>query len=299
MSRKQKLAVLGGDTRQIALAQALAQSGYTVFLWGLGEGFCLSSLCEICNCWEDAVEQADAVILPLPASTDEVNVNCPLQKSGESLRLSVLFEKMRGKRLYGGRLSERTLHLAMEKGISPVDYFQSEALQQRNAVPTAEGAIAIAMKELPVTIQGLSCSVIGYGRIGKLLAQKLKALGASVTVYARRSESRAEAETNGHSTRPLDGESGYKSLTSLPIGCRAVFNTVPMRLMTQEILETVPKNCVLIDLASAPGGIDQSAALRLGLTCVWGTALPGKCTPESAGVILAQTLTELLEVQSF
>lgn len=299
MATKQKLAVLGGDARQIAMARDLTRVGYTVFLWGLGEGSDLVGSGEICKEWEAAVAGADAVILPIPASADGVNVNCPLEKNGNVLRLSVLFDRMRGKRLYGGRLSESALRLAAEKGIEPIDYFQVEALQQRNAVPTAEGALAIAMKELPITIQGLTCAVIGYGRIGKLLAQKLKALGACVTVYARRSESRAEAETNGHITRPIDEGNAYDSLRSLPVGCRAVFNTVPKRLMTQDVLEAVPKNCVLIDLASAPGGIDQAAAQRLGLTCVWGTALPGKCMPESAGVILAQTLTELLEIQSF
>jgi len=298
MATKQKLALLGGDARSVFMARELSACGYTVFLWGLGS--CCDSVgsARVFKAWEDALEQADAVILPLPATTDEVNVSCPLEHEGMPLRLSVLFDAMQGKRLYGGRLSDRVVRIARKKGIDTVDYFQSEALQIRNAVPTAEGAISIAMQELPVTVEGLSCAVIGYGRIGKVLAHKLKALGAFVTVYARRSEARAEAEINGHSTQPLNEKTGLEDHCALPENCRAIFNTVPQRIITRQALERVPKNCVLIDLASAPGGFDFSVAHELGLRTVWGTALPGKCTPESAGVILARTIHELLEIQS-
>ena len=103
------------------------------------------------------------------------------------------------------------------------------------------------------------------------------------------------AELAHHKTRTLSDADEYASLKALPLGCRAIFNTVPTRVMTKEILESVPKNCILIDLASAPGGIDLAAAQELGLRTVWGTALPGKCTPESAGWILAQTVEDFLE----
>lgn len=49
-----------------------------------------------------------------------------------------------------------------------------------NAVPTAEGAIQIAMEQTDVTLHGLPVLVIGHGRIGSLLARRLAALGAKV-----------------------------------------------------------------------------------------------------------------------
>ncbi|MBQ9806278.1 MAG: dipicolinate synthase [Clostridia bacterium] len=298
MATKQRLAVLGGDARQIAMAKRLGESGYQAFVWGLGDCCGAVGTAIVCDSWEDAASEADTVLLPLPASVDGVRVNCPLGGADTSLRLSALFERMQGKTLYGGRFTEALYELAEKHGVTLVDYFRSESLQQRNAVPTAEGAIAIAMQELPITMDGLVCAVIGYGRIGKLLASKLKALGARVTVYARRCEVLAEAEVNGHTVVLFDKKDNYTALKSLPDACRAVFNTVPTWLFTRGVLETVPKNCVLIDLASAPGGIDIGAAHELGLRTVWGTALPGKCTPESAGVILAQTVMELLEIRS-
>lgn len=295
MATKLRLALLGGDARQIAMARRLSEQGYQVFVWGLGDCRDAVGKAVVSDSWESAIFGADKVVLPLPASVDDVSVNCPLGGADASLRLSVLFERMQGKTLYGARLSDAVCALAEKNGIETVDYFQSESLQQRNAVPTAEGAIAIAMRELPVTLDRSVFAVIGYGRIGKLLAEKLRALGAFVTVYARRREVLAEAETNGHDTVLLSREDDYAALGELPKNCRAVFNTVPTWLFTRDILTRVPKNCVLIDLASAPGGIDLGAAHELGLRTVWGTALPGKYAPESAGEILAQTVMELLE----
>jgi len=290
-----KLCVLGGDRRQIAMTQRLSADGYRVSMWGLGSCHDEVEKARICNDWEEAIADADVVILPLPVSLDGVFLNCPLESPNVFLRLSALTERIGGRVLLGGKIGEPMYSSAMERGIRVIDYFQSELLQLKNAVPTAEGAISIAMKELPITIDGLSSAVIGYGRIGSLLAQKLRALGADVTVYARRKEARTMAELAHHKTRTLSDADEYASLKALPLGCRAIFNTVPTRVMTKEILESVPKNCILIDLASAPGGIDLAAAQELGLRTVWGTALPGKCTPESAGWILAQTVEDFLE----
>ena len=295
MTPKLKLAVLGGDQRQISMANALAEYGYEVKAWGLGQ--CQRGIGDatLCKTWEGAVEDADAVILPLPASADGVRVHCPLHDNDVFLRVTTLLDGISGKRLYGGRLSEPIRSIAEQKQVEWVDYYESELLQLKNALPTAEGAIALAMQELPVTIFGTQAAVIGYGRIGSLLAAKLRALGADVTVYARRSEQLTLAHLHGNRAKPLTLCDGSSALAALSKGCRVVFNTVPFRLMTREVLEQLPTSCVLIDLASAPGGIDHIAAAELGIRTVWGTALPGKCTPESAGRFIADTLIEMLE----
>lgn len=295
MTPKLKLAVLGGDQRQISMANALAEYGYEVKAWGLGQCQREIGNATLCKTWEGAVEDADAVILPLPASADGVRVYCPLHNNDVFLRVTTLLDGIAGKRLYGGRLSEPIRNTAEKKQVEWVDYYESELLQLQNALPTAEGAIALAMQELPVTIFGTQAAVIGYGRIGSLLAAKLHALGADVTVYARRSEQLTLAHLHGNHAKALTLWDGSSALAALSKECRVVFNTVPCRLMTREVLEHLPTSCVLIDLASAPGGIDHVAAAELGIRTVWGTALPGKCTPESAGRFIADTLIEMLE----
>lgn len=294
MTDRITLAVLGGDVRQIAMAGALANQGYRVLVWGLGECDAGVGAATPCESWQNAVEAAHAVILPLPASADGVRVHAPLHNAEHSLRVSTLLEKMSGRLLLGGRISESARELAQQKGIETVDYFQSEILQLKNAVPTAEGAIAVAMRELPVTIDGIQAAIIGYGRIGALLGEKLGALGANVTVYARRREQLAGAELHHHRVGRLICRGEETEPEFLSPDLRVIFNTVPKWILTRRVLETLPKNCLLIDLASAPGGIDHTAAQELGIKAVWATALPGKCAPESAGRILAETIEGIL-----
>ena len=106
MTDRITLAVLGGDVRQIAMAGVLANQGYRVLVWGLGECDAGVGAATPCESWQNAVEAAHAVILPLPASADGVRVHAPLHNAEHSLRVSTLLEKMSGRLLLGGRISE-------------------------------------------------------------------------------------------------------------------------------------------------------------------------------------------------
>ncbi|MBE6554091.1 MAG: dipicolinate synthase [Ruminococcaceae bacterium] len=294
MKERVGIAVLGGDERQIAMARALAACGYHVKVWGLGACADRIGSGTLCEEWTEAIEDAGVVILPLPASADGVRVHCPLQCPDLFLRMTTLLDAISGRLLLGGKLSEAVQSIAEQKGIETVDYFHSEVLQLKNALPTVEGAIEIAMRELPVTIDGVSAAVIGYGRIGALLGERLWALGADVTVYARRQEQLALAELHHHRVKRIVCRGGGSVPESIAPDLRVIFNTVPQWIFTRAVLEMLPRNCLLIDLASAPGGIDRAAAQALGLRTVWATALPGKCAPESAGEILADTVRLIL-----
>ena len=294
MTKTVELAILGGDERQIYMARALAQMGWRVSVWGLGD--CSSVICpaRIAKTPNEALEHARAVILPLPASLDGVRVNCPLDRDA-SLRLSSIFDVWREGLLLGGRLPPVLQSYKESHSVRLIDYYDDDILQLRNALPTAEGAIAIAMRELPVTVDGISAAVIGYGRIGTVVADKLHALGARVYLYARKQRDLTRASLCHLTPMRLISDEETKSLMRLPRDCRVIFNTVPHVLFTRDVLETLPRDCLYIDLASAPGGIDWGAARNLGIQTVWGTALPGKCVPESAGHILADTVDGILE----
>lgn len=287
-----RIAVLGGDRRQISAAHVLAERGIAVSAWGLGDCGAEIAPAHLAPTWETAVENADAILLPLPASVDGVRINTPLQPEKEALRIRTLLDVAPTKTvLLGGRLCDSFRELADRRSLTYLDYFEDETLQRKNAVPTAEGAIEIAMRELPVTLHGADTVIFGYGRIGVALGARLGALGARVTVYARRREQLTDAELCGHAVRRLSARDGE----TLPTSVRVIFNTVPAHVLTPDFLRKIPRNCLLIDLASSPGGFDHALAERLGLRCVWGTALPGKCAPESAGRIIAETVQALLE----
>lgn len=287
------LAVLGGDRRQVYMIRELIGAGFPVHCWGFG-GFEGADSLPLSETWEECVRDCHAVVLPLPASADEVRVFLPLAARGETLRLDHLFSAVSGGILLGGRLSQSFTERAERYGIRCMDYFRSEILQLKNALPSAEGAVSVAMQELPVTLDGCTVSVIGYGRIGILLAEKLRALGADVTVFARRTEVLERAKLSHCAVCRMYGDERDAGTLCFPAGTRVIFNTAPHRTLTGAVLERVPRECILIDLASAPGGIDFATAQAQGLRTVWATALPGKYAPESAGRFLAETVGELL-----
>lgn len=281
------VAVLGGDKRMDFAACELVRIGYDVRTWGRKPGDDVAAFYKTAQNW---LSSARVIMLPLPSSLDGVHLWMPLCNSQEGLRMDTLFRTAPDKVWLVGRLGETLHHCAEKEGIQPIDYFESEILQLKNAIPTAEGAIEIAMRELPVVLNGTKVAVIGYGRIGEVLASKLKALGADVTVYARRREVCVRAEISGYSAQQIKGELSLE----FDSNTRVIFNTVPTKLFTRSVLQKLSRECLMIDLASAPGGIDLGVAEELGIRSIWATALPGKCAPESAGIILGQTVHSIL-----
>ena len=281
------IAVLGGDKRMDFAARELERLGYAVREWGRCEGEDVAAFSKKAKEWFSGV---DALMLPLPTSLDGTHLSLPMCQSEEKLRMETLFSAAPDKLWLVGRFGEALRLRADREGIRWIDYFDSEILQLKNALPTAEGAIEIALHELPVVLDGTKVSVIGFGRIGEVLAHKLKALGAEVTVWARRLEVCVRAELLGYSAKQIVGEDSLCFDTNT----RVIFNTVPSRLISRTVLQRLGRECIIIDLASAPGGVDMGAARELGVRSIWATALPGKCAPESAGIILGQTVHSIL-----
>ena len=275
-------AVLGGDGRQLRLADLLRQDGRRVQLWGFEqpEGWEISAL-------EEAAA-ADVVILPLPLSRDGNTLHLPLWTG--QLALEALWPLLDSRQcICGGSISPSVLAQAAGKGLEVIDYYGREEVQIGNAVPTAEGAIQAAMEATACTLHSAQTLVIGYGRIGKVLAQDLQGLGADVAVSARRSEDLAWVKARGYNplhTESLSGELG---------GFDVIFNTVPSMVLSRALLEEVKRGCVVIDVASEPGGVDFAAADELGVRVFWARALPGKVAPETAAKVIRDAIYHILE----
>ena len=158
-----------------------------------------------------------------------------------------------------------------------------------NALPTAEGAIQIAMEELPITLHDARVLVIGFGRLGQALAPRLRALGARVWVAARRYEQRAAAESMGL------GSEGMHRLPDWLCGYDLVLNTVPAPVLGARELNALKERALVIDLASRPGGVDMDAAAALGVRVIWALSLPGKVAPVTAGRYIKDTIYHIME----
>ena len=240
--------VAGGDMRQVKLARLLGRDGHRVHTFAMedapekpGEGMEAPTL--------SGIREADCVILPLPTSDGEGNLTAPL--CGRTWPLEEIFSAMGPGRLaVGGRLDGDTRALAEGKGVRLEDYFLREELAVANAVPTAEGALQVAMENLPITLHGARTLVVGYGRIGRVLARQVRSLGGRVTVAARRYEHLAWAEADGCEARRL------RELGSVLPGCDLILNTVPARVLGEGELTLVRRECLIVDVASKPGGGD-------------------------------------------
>ncbi len=278
-----KIAFIGGDHRQTVAISLLSEkyevaaAGFDSFLGDLGYATrCVSAA--------DAVKDSTAVILPLPYTRDKLHVFAPLS-SDEILVEDVISALEPNTQLYGGMLDD----YLKSRVRCAVDYYESEELQIMNAVPTAEGAIAIAMDELPITLFGTNAVVVGFGRVAKLLAHRLFVLGARVTVCARREDDRAYARAYGYDAVDFDGLSD--ALKSADV----IFNSVPYHVISSEMYGFIKSGAPIIDLASRPGGLDFEKAKQYGLNVIWALSLPGKVAPVTAGRIIADTLGKLLK----
>lgn len=276
---KRIFGVIGGDRRQAYLAELLRKDGNSVCTYGLAQ-------------WENSGEVplsnavcADVVVLPLPLCRNPGILNC----TGPQIATADLFPLFRDSQLvFAGKISPVQMRQAKSAGIVPVDYLLREEMAVANAVPTAEGALRIAMEHLPQTLCGMNCLVIGYGRIGKLLAHRLTGLGARVTVAARKFEDMAWIYAfgwRGAWTNRLSGNLGQ---------FQAVFNTVPAPVLGRDLLEELPRGCLCIDVASAPG-FDVEEAKALGLNAIRALGLPGKSAPLTAATAIRDTLYHILQ----
>ncbi len=158
-----------------------------------------------------------------------------------------------------------------------------------NAIPTAEGAIQIAMEEMPITLHNSNALVLGYGRIGKTLAKMLQGIGANVYVEARKYADVAWIRSYGYKAVSLS------ELTQTVKDMNVIFNTIPFVVLDNDILKMLNPECLIIDLASKPGGVDFDKAKEIGLKAIWALSLPGKVAPVTAAEFIKDTVFNIIE----
>ncbi|MGN0621752.1 MAG: dipicolinate synthase subunit DpsA [Porcipelethomonas sp.] len=289
MNKKMNFLVAGGDLRQIYTSKALAKE-HNVYALGLSRDHIDDSDdIKIIENPEDLPEPADHIILPLPASQDGIFINAQ-HCSSSSIPLSSLIGSIKdGGIIFGGKFNSASKEIFVNAGIETIDYFEREELNVLNAVPTAEGAVQIAMEETASTIFGQKILVTGFGRISKVLIKILNGLSADVTVTARKYSDLAWAEIHGCKT--VHTSLLHEHIDSFNI----VFNTVPAVILDEYILKKTRRDTLIIDLASKPGGVDFDIAGSLGLKVIWALSLPGKVAPVSSGEIIAGTVLNILK----
>ena len=264
-----ELLIAGGDRRHELLCELARARGWHVMSLGLpGSGACAGL--------------ADVAVLPAPYARDGY-INAPLSDS--KLRAQDLAAHIRpGARVYCGSPDAALAELAAAHGWQVIDLYADEAFARRNALASAEGAVYAAMRERDAMISGAPCLVIGFGRLGQMLALTLKGLGARVCVAARREASRALAECMGLEAVDLG------ALTLALKGRELVFNTVPARVLDGRTLASVDAGALVVETASAPYGVDFDAARELGVRALREGGIPGRYCPRTAAALILDAI---------
>ena len=282
-----RILVLGGDMRIVSLANCFNQEGYDVMAYGFSENIEFDGGIDRCENLKEALSVCDIVIMGLPVTNDDETINTPLYD--KKIYIDDVLKSMKKEQLLmGGKISDKVKNLCRMYNISAIDYFDREELTVLNAIPTAEGAIEIAMRELPITIHGSNSLVLGFGRIGKVLSKNLNALGAKTYVEARRFDDLSWIKAYGY-----EGIYLKHLKEKLPL-FDVIYNTVPCEIITDDMMKYIKKDCLIIDLASLPGGVDIKKAESMGIKVIRALSLPGKCSPETSGEIIKHTIQNIL-----
>ncbi len=281
LMKKRNIVIVGGDKRQKYLKEYLSLKGYDVVSYGLFD-------------WDDDTDKLKGmigdntvVILPLPATRNDKTIVMPFSKREISIERLLSFLG-KNNLVFGGIIKGELLSQLRETEIPFVDYYDSDFID-KNAVLTAFGALKILLEHIDFALPLGKYAVTGYGRVAKETASVLTALSCDVTIFARKEKQRNEAVINGCNAQPLT------DLPCLISNFDFIINTVPSQIIDEETLKNMRKDSKIMELASAPYGLDFNLARKHSVDVVKAFSLPGKYTPKSAGEIIGKKVDEQLQ----
>ncbi|AHF09649.1 MULTISPECIES: dipicolinate synthase subunit DpsA [Dehalobacter] len=282
-----RLAVIGGDDREIFLVPELQKCGAKIIGLGL-EKSPLGDSIEHAKSFTEIIAKADALILPMFGTDARGLIKAKYSNSPIILNNEVLELIPPGVPLFIGWARPALISAAQKMNIDLVEIANRNEIVILNSIPSAEGAVQMAMEATTITIHSSESFVLGLGRCGMTLVNLLKGMGAKVTCVARKPSDLARAVEMG--VRAI----GFSDLEKEINRAEIVFNTVPALILGRDLLNKMSRETVIIDIASIPGGIDFEYAQMLGIKAQLAPGLPGIVAPKTAGKMLAKLYPPLI-----
>ena len=234
---------------------------------------------------------ADIVIFPLPATKNGLFLN---EKSSSLTSVAEILDFVKsGAVIFAGKAGRDFEELCRRRGFRFCDYYDSEPFTVKNAYLTAEGALYVFMTEKKRSVLGSRILVTGSGRVAKCVARVFSSLGASVTLAARNKAELTWAEIFGYDT--VDSENSILLAEEFSKEYDAIINTIPSEFITGCLFDAIPEGELYVELASAPYGIDAEKARLRGIEVIKAPSLPGRYAPESAALVIYETVISELE----
>lgn len=283
-----QVALIGGDARQLEVIHKCSELDASVVLFGFDNLQNGSSGITKAELTPEALQALDAVILPAVGTDDQGNVDSLF--SSKELRLTHEHIAALPKHaiVFTGMAKPYLRELCSNEGIGLIELFDRDDVAIYNSIPTAEGAVMMAIQNTDITIHGSESMVLGFGRTGATLARTLQGMGAKVRVGVNKPEYYARAIEMG--MNPFYTQELISHVSQVDL----LFNTIPAMVVTAQVIANIPHRAIIIDLASKPGGTDFRYAEKRGVKAMLAPGLPGIVAPKTAGRIIADTLTRII-----
>ncbi len=285
MKKIDNILIIGGDSRQHYIAEFLDKYGLNISLYGINDKSKPSE-----KNLKNALTVADAVILPLPVTKDGKYIvsSVPIKESLDDIIALIKDDCI----IFAGMVNRSLEAKFNKRNLKYYDYFKREDVTIKNTVPTVQGILKAIIDNVDYTIHSSKCAVFGYGRVGKITADILKSIGADVTVCARKKSDLSAAYTKKINNCLINDFPKISNEFDI------VINTVPSIVIDRIILENLKKDCLIIDVASAPYGTDFATAYELGINAIQCPSLPGKVAPKTAGIIIGEAIINILKEEN-
>ncbi|MFA5536632.1 MAG: dipicolinate synthase subunit DpsA [Bacillota bacterium] len=281
-----KIAVIGGDSRELVLIKKLAALRAKVLLVGydlvqLPEAFKKTD-------FKTALRRSDVIILPMSGIDEDGGIKAIFAQEALVAQQAEFDFVKHTTPILTGIMSSYLKNLAEIFDLNIIATAELDEIAILNSIPTAEGAIEIAIHEMEITLHGSNSLILGFGRVGKTLARMLKGIGTKVSITARKTVDLARITEQGYEAFT------YQSISDNIGSMDVIFNTVPFLVLDDKLLKKLKPETIIIDLASNPGGVDTVSATERGLKVIHALGLPGKTAPLTAGQILCQAYPRII-----
>ena len=286
---REKISLIGGDLRISNLAQMIAKDGNEVCVYGMEKSDAIMQNKDIIKSksLNEAIENSDIIIGSIPFARDENKMYAAFSENDIEVK-DLIKNNNKDKTFIAGSINDKSYKLLSESFGDVIDVMKREELVILNTIATAEGTIEVAIKNTDTILAGSKVLVLGFGRVGKIVAKKFDDLSAIVTCAARKPKDLAWIKAFGFSDININ-ELG-KELNQYDI----IINTVPKIIIDKKLMKYMKKDVLMIDLASAPGGIDRDDAKEMNLKLIWALALPGKVAPLTSAKFIKETIYNVI-----
>lgn len=281
--------IIGGDFRNVELTKLLAKGKNIVYTYGLEKEVekLENEKILICKDIKD-LQNVDRIITAMPLTKDEIHINMPLQISKKGITIDETLPVIKNKIVFTGNASNNILEKFESYNIDVIDIMKEERFAVLNTIPTVEETIKIIIENMKRVIHNTNCLIMGYGRIGKVLAKKLDALSVNVQCLTTTEIEKVWCKVEGYK------QNNFKDIQNNDIMLRQydiIVNTIPKIILKDE-LKQIRKDTLIIDLASKPYGIDRKIVKDEKLNFIEALGLPGKSAP----ITVAENMYEIIKV---